>query len=141
MPIHHLTSLNPALLPHLNQLLDHNWELEQGERFLSNPDNALFLAFEDDIPVGFLTAYRLQRFDTRKAEVLLYEIGVDPDYQRRGIGTAMVAACKDWARAVGAHEIWVLTEHDNRAAKALYASTGGIEEAPGTVMFVYDLQE
>lgn len=141
MHILRITSLDPALLPAINHLLDHDWDLAQGERFLSNPDNAFFLAFEDGIPAGFLTAYRLQRFDALRAEVLLYEIGVDPEYQRRDIGRALIEACKEWARSVGAHEVWVLTERSNPAALALYQSTGGVEESPGTMMFVYHLLE
>ncbi len=141
MHILRLTSLDPALLPALNRLLDHDWDLAQGERFLSNPDNALFLAFEAGVPVGLLIAYRLQRFDALQAGVLLYGIGVDPAYQRRGIGRALIEACKDWARSVGAHEVWVLTEQSNPAAVALYQSTGGVEESPGTMLFVYNLLE
>lgn len=88
-----------------------------------------------------MIAYRLQRFDALRAGVLLYGIGVEPAYQRRGIGRALIEACKDWARSVGAHEVWVLTERSNPAAVALYQSTGGVEESPGTLMFVYNLLE
>lgn len=138
MPIQRLISLDPVLLPDLNRLHDHDWDLAQGERFLANPDNALFLAFVDDIPVGLLIAYRLQRFDALRSGVLLYGIGVEPEFQRRGLGRALIEACKDWARLVGAHEVWVLTEQSNPAAVAFYQSTGGVEESPETRLFVYN---
>jgi GNAT superfamily N-acetyltransferase len=139
MHIHQLSYHDTHLLPGLNLLLDNPWDLEQGQRFLANPDNALFLALEEDKPVGHLIAYRLQRWDALRAGVLLYGIEVDPHYQRRGIGKDLIEACKEWARSVGAYEVWVLMEQSNPAAVALYKSTGGVEESPGTMLFVYDL--
>ena len=86
-----------------------------------------------------MTAHRLQRFDKRKAEVLLYEIGVHQNYRRRGIGKAIIEEVKKWAKEVGTDKVWVLTEKDNEAAMAMYKSAGGIEEAPGTIMWAYKL--
>lgn len=89
--------------------------------------------------VGFLTAHRLQRFDTRKAEVLLYEIGVLPKYQKRGIGKALLAELKKWAKEVGADEIWVLTAQSNKAAIALYTASGGSVESNNEQLFVFKI--
>jgi ribosomal protein S18 acetylase RimI-like enzyme len=127
----------------LNRLLDDGmvWDREQGRRFVGNDDNALFIALWEGHAAGFLTAHRLQRFDKRKAEVLLYEIGVHPNYRRRGIGKALIEEVKKWAKEVGADNVWVLTEKDNQAAMAMYKSTGGIEEAPGTIMWEYKLNQ
>jgi ribosomal protein S18 acetylase RimI-like enzyme len=71
--------------------------------------------------------------------VLLYEIGVEEPFQRRGVGRALVEEAKRWATEVGADELWVLTEDDNTPARALYAATGGREET-GFTMFDYDLE-
>jgi ribosomal protein S18 acetylase RimI-like enzyme len=116
-----------------------SWDPEQGPRFLSHPDTLLLVARWDGQACGFLTAYRLQRFDRRGAEVLLYEIGVAEPFQRRGVGRTLVAEAKRWAAEVGADELWVLTEDDNAPARALYAATGGREET-GLVMFDYGLK-
>ena len=139
--IERVTSVNDALVSQLNPLLDEGaeWDAEQGAKFLDNPDNALFLAFVDRTAAGFLTAYRLQRLDKQRAEVLLYEIGVQEEFQRQGIGTRLVEAVKEWAGEAGAGEVWVLTYASNAAAMALYKSTGGEEEPPGTRMFTYNL--
>ncbi|HBS47813.1 TPA: GNAT family N-acetyltransferase [Candidatus Dependentiae bacterium] len=124
-----------------NRLLDEGkvWDSEQGKRFIGSDDNALFIAFWEGKAAGFLTAHRLQRFDKRKAEVLLYEVGVHQNYRRRGIGKALIEEVKKWATEVGADKVWVLTEKGNEAAMAMYRSAGGIEEAPGTIMWVYKL--
>jgi GNAT superfamily N-acetyltransferase len=121
----------------LNELFDEGmvWDDTQGRRFLADPSNLLVVAFWDEIPCGFATAHRLQRFDRRRAEVLLYEIGVDERYQRRGAGLALVNAVKRWAAEVGADEVWVLTERTNTAATALYRAGGGYEDGTETVMF------
>jgi len=122
-----------------NLLLDEGmvWDGEQGERFIENHDNALFVAFWEEKASGFLTAHRLQRFDKRKAKILIYEIGVHPNYRRRGIGKALIEEVKKWAKEVEADNVWVLTEKNNEAAMAMYKSAGGIEEAPGTIMWTY----
>lgn len=137
--VERLSTVNATLVPGLNGLFDEGteWDEEQGAKFLEDPDNLFLLARWDGVVCGFLTAHRLQRFDRRRAEVLLYEIGVDERYQRRGVGTALIDEVKRWAEAVGADEVWVLTEASNVAAMGLYGSTGGEADAPGTTMFTY----
>ena len=134
------TSVDAVLATELDAMFDEGvtWDAEQGQRFLAHPDTLLLVARWDGAACGFLTAYRLQRFDHRRAEVLLYEIGVQEPFQRRGAGRALVEEAKRWATDVGADELWVLTEDDNTPARALYAATGGREES-GFTMFDYDL--
>ena len=128
----------------LEGLLDEgmHWDTEQGRHFLADSaTNALFLAEVDEMGIGFATANRLQRFDTRRAEVLLYEIAVRDEYQRQGIGRALVAQVLDWAREVGADEVWVLADSDNARACAFYAATGGEQFTPNSTMFTYRIAE
>jgi ribosomal protein S18 acetylase RimI-like enzyme len=134
------TTVDAVLAAQLDPLFDAgvSWDAEQGRRFLDHPDTLLLVARWDGEVCGFLTAYRLQRFDRRRAEVLLYEIGVQEPFQRRGAGRALVEEAKRWATEVRAGELWVLTEEDNAPARALYAATGGHEE-PGFTMFDYGL--
>lgn len=142
MEIVRLTHVDANLAHALTSLFDKGktWDDEQGRLFLSNPDNALFVARDKEILCGFATAHRLQRFDRRQAEVLLYEIGVDEACRRRGIGSGLIGAVNLWASQVGADEVWVLTERTNQAAMALYRVTGGQEDGPYTTMFTYDVQ-
>ena len=142
MEIKRITNIDQDLINQVNQIFDDKqWDLSQGSLFLSDKNNLFLLAFEDKKPVGFLIAHRLQRFDNRKAEVLLYEIGVHPDYRRKGIGKSLINEVKKWAIEVNAAEIWVLTEKTNPIAMKLYQSVGGIEESPGTIMYVYKTNE
>jgi ribosomal protein S18 acetylase RimI-like enzyme len=141
LTVRRVTTVDSELAAELDAMFDDgvSWEPEQGQRFLAHPDTLLLIAHWDGEACGFLTAYRLQRFDRRGAEVLLYEIGVEEPFQRRGVGRALIEEAKRWAVEVGADELWVLTEDDNVPARALYAATGGREES-GFTMFDYGLE-
>jgi ribosomal protein S18 acetylase RimI-like enzyme len=141
MEIERLTQVDLPLAHELNRLFDEGktWDEEQGRLFLQNPDNLFLLARWSGAPCGFLTAHRLQRFDRRRAGVLLYEIGVGDGFRRRGIGTALINSVKRWASNVGADEVWVLTDRGNTAAIALYEGAGGEDGADGTIMFTYQI--
>lgn len=137
--IQRLTGVGEDLAARLNDLFDEGvtWNDEQGQKFIESPDNLFLAAYWGDRVCGFLTAHRLQRFDRRQAEVLLYEIGVHAAFRRRGVGMALINAVKRWAGEVGADEVWVLTNVGNAAAMALYRATDGTEDVPGTTMFTY----
>ena len=135
--IERMTRVSPEVASQLNEILDEPWDTTEGEKFLKNPDNALFLAFVGDRVAGFLTGYRLQRLDKNRAEVLLYEIEVREEFRRRGSGKKLIGALNAWAAEMGAFQTWVLTYSDNAAAMALYKSMGGQEDPPGTRMFTY----
>ncbi len=138
-----IRKVDAAFIDQLNGLFDEGteWDSQQGEKFLKDSNNALFVAFLENQAVEFLTANRLQRFDKRGAEVLLYEIGVREDARQKGIGRALIREVKLWAKEVGADEVWVLTNRSNTAAIALYQLMGGKTESttPDEVMFVFKL--
>jgi len=133
-------SVDVWLAAELDALFDEgmSWDAEQGQRFLVHPDTLLLVARLESKVCGFLFAYRLPRFDRRRSEVLLYEIGVQEPFRRRGVGRVLVEEAKRWATEIDADELWVLTEDDNAPARALYTATGGREER-GLTMFTYDL--
>jgi len=133
------TDLAAALDPMLDE--GSYWDAEQARLFLADANNALFLAEADGVAVGFATANRLQRFDNRRAEVLLYEISVEKPYRRRGAGRALIARVLGWARAVGAENVWVLADADDARACAFYAGTGGEQFIPNSTMFTYTLED
>jgi ribosomal-protein-alanine N-acetyltransferase len=49
---------------------------------------------------------------------------VDERFRRRGIGSALIRACKDWAAAAGALNIRLEVRASNAAALALYQRHG-----------------
>ena len=90
-------------------------------------ESTIFLAaFDGEEPVGFVFGYDLPRRHGDPSIVFVYEIDVEPAYQQRGIGKGLLAELLRIGRERGAGEAFVLTDHDNAAANALYASLGGV---------------
>jgi ribosomal protein S18 acetylase RimI-like enzyme len=110
---------------------------EEAARFLSVETNHLLLGFDHDEPVGLLLAYELLRRHGDEPKMHLYEIGVHEDYRRRGIGRSLIEGFAGLCRARGARHAFVLTDESNRAAMALYASTGGVRAPVDDAVFHY----
>ena len=94
---------------------------EHIDTFLCNRLNYLLVAIWEDIPVGVLLGYELQRPESRRPKFFVYEMEVLDAQRGRGIGT----------------EIFLLTNRSNIPAMRLYKSTGGIQEGEDNVLFVY----
>jgi ribosomal protein S18 acetylase RimI-like enzyme len=106
------------------------------DRFLADDRHHLFLAYEDERPVGFVSGVELTHPD-KGTEMFLYEIAVDEAYRRRGIGRALVRTLGELASARGCYGMFVLTENENDAALAAYATDGSLRE-DGFVMFTWE---
>jgi len=104
-------------------------------RFLAGEGHHLLLAYEDDLPVGFVSGVEVTHPD-KGTEMFLYELAVDEPSRRRGIGRALVQRLADVARAAGCYGMWVVTDHDNVAARATYEGSGAAPE-PGQVVEVW----
>ena len=90
------------------------------ESFLTDDRHHLFVAYEDELPVGFVSGVELTHPD-KGTEMFLYELAVDEAHQRHGIGRALVRRLAAHARDRGCYGMFVLTDDDNAAALATYA--------------------
>jgi ribosomal protein S18 acetylase RimI-like enzyme len=81
----------------------------------------------DGAPAGFVSGVEMCHPD-KGVEMLLYELGVDEAFRRRGIGRALTEALASRARERGCYGMWVLTDMDNAEARPTYKSAGGAEE-------------
>jgi len=115
-------------------LFDHAPTRPLVEQFLRRDGHHLILAFIDGQPAGFISGVEVDHPD-KPTEMLLYELGVDTPYRRRGIGLALVEALKALARDVGCSGMWVPVEQGNDVATALYRATGADEPEPGTTLW------
>jgi ribosomal protein S18 acetylase RimI-like enzyme len=104
-------------------------------RFLGDAGHHLLLAYEDGRAVGFVSGVEVTHPD-KGTEMFLYELAVDEPYRRRGVGRALVDRLGALARQAGCYGMWVVTDHDNKAARATYEGTGGVPEA-GQVVEVW----
>ena len=139
MHIKLLDSTDTAILEHVAPgVFDDELQPALVAEFLSDDRHHLVVAIEQGLVVGFASAVHYVHPD-KPAELWINEVGVAPDHQRRGVGTAIIAALLEHARKLGCREAWVLTDRENEAAMRLYASTGGAEGPPDQVMFTYRL--
>jgi aminoglycoside 6'-N-acetyltransferase I len=137
MEIRRLGPDDTALLLTAAPLLDRSPDREAARAFLADPRNYFLLATVDGHPAGFIRAHALAQFDTPRPQFFLYEIGVDPAFQRRGIARALIETLHDHARALGAEEDFVLTNPSNGPAMALYRATGGVQDEEEAIVFTY----
>ena len=102
-------------------VFDHDVDPALADAFLRDPRHHLVGAIADDRLVGFVSAVDYWHPD-KPRELWINEVGVAPAWRRRGVGTRLMQKTLEHARALGCREAWVLTEPDNAAALALYAS-------------------
>ena len=65
-------------------------------------------------------------------ELFIYDIAVRPDYQRQGIGRALMTALRQAAAAEGIADLFVPADNDDRHALEFYRRLGGVA-APVTI--------
>jgi ribosomal protein S18 acetylase RimI-like enzyme len=99
-----------------------------GGEILADERVHVLAAFEGDEPVGYALLYVLPRIDGRRM-VFLYDVGVAEPFRRRGVGRKLMDAATTVMREAGAYKMFVLTDDDNEAAMALYASAGASRDA------------
>src|SRR3977135_291716 len=85
-------------------------------RFLSSEGHHLLVAVSGDgAPVGFVSGVETTHPD-KGTEMFLYELSVREDHRNRGIGSSLVGALADLARARGCYGMGVATETAHTAA-------------------------
>lgn len=132
--------LTPVDLPLLVSVQDDIFDApvrpDQARAFLSDPGHDLIAALSDAGIVGFASGAVVLHPDKAPA-YFIAEVGTHPAFQRRGIGRRMVSALIDRARARGCEGIWLATDSDNSAARALYRRLGA-RETEGIVVCDWD---
>ena len=99
------------------------------EALLADPRTLLLVAFDGELPAGFVLAHELPRRHGDRAELFVYELDVVETHRRRGIASALLARLGELARERDIRTGFVLTEPDNGPANALYRDAGGAAEA------------
>jgi ribosomal protein S18 acetylase RimI-like enzyme len=88
-----------------------------GPLLRTNPE-ALIVAVDTDRIVGTLIAV----FDGWRGN--MYRLAVHPDYQRRGIGRALVEEGEKRLRQRGVRRVTALVAHEQRGATELWVASG-----------------
>ncbi len=87
----------------------------------------------DNHPIGFVTGVEMRHPD-KEPEIFVYELGVDDDWRRQGVATALLEALEEHAVDRGCRGLWTGTERDNVAALATYRGRGGVVEDDSVIV-------
>ncbi len=78
--------------------------------------------------VGNVSIYPARWHKDLGATYLIANVGVHPDYQRRGIATKLMLASMETIRQRGGKQVILQTDFDNLSAKMLYENLGFVTE-------------
>lgn len=97
-------------------------QLNAVESVCTTADMKVWVAIDSDSTVGFV-AVKLHS-DSSMGEI--YMIAVDPDYQRQGIGAALIEFALNWMKAAGMSVAMVETGGDpgHAPARCIYEKMG-----------------
>lgn len=107
-------------------LFDEPIDRVQAKAFLTDPMNAIVLAFDGELAVSMATGTILRHPD-KPPSMFINEVGTRDSHLRRGIGRKVSLKLISIARERDCEGIWLGTETDNEAALALYRSMAGKE--------------
>jgi len=93
------------------------------QRLTAN-ESEIFFARRDEQPVAFIQLYPLFSSVSMGRVWILNDLYVDESARRQGVGTILLEAAAQFARAVGAIRLKLETEHANTAAQAAYEALG-----------------
>jgi len=83
-------------------------DFEAARDFLADPAVLYWIAEHDEQPIGMLHCYVLRLPHAGgPREVLLYDLGTDIDWRRRGIARSLVETMEDHMAADGIQEVWL----------------------------------
>jgi 8-oxo-dGTP pyrophosphatase MutT (NUDIX family)/ribosomal protein S18 acetylase RimI-like enzyme len=126
--IRHLTPVDPDLDAVAQELNAVDSEVtfkkfsEQSLRsFLADPGRYYFIAQINGHIAGAVHGY-LHLHPTGIKYLYVDEVDTVKEFRRQGVARAMMLESFDFARYMGATEVWVGTEHENEPAKQLYLS-------------------
>jgi L-amino acid N-acyltransferase YncA len=106
--------------------------------FLADPRHHIAVATDNGAVVGFASAVHYVHPD-KPAELWINEVSVASTHRRQGLAKNILQVLLDHGRTLGCKVAWVLTDADNKASCALYASAGGEELSQNTVHVEFNL--
>ncbi|HET9953110.1 MAG TPA: GNAT family N-acetyltransferase [Polyangiaceae bacterium] len=84
-----------------------------------------FAALAEEQVVGGLTGYLLPMTRRETHELFIYDVAVREDYQRRGVGRALMRAAIQAANGIGAQNAFVPADAEDDHALRFYRALGG----------------
>ena len=134
---HRLTRNTAGLLGNIaDEVFDEDIDAQRLATYLNSPGHLMIIAVYRQQVIGQISAY-VHSHPDQAADVYIDNLGVSPLFQRRGVASSLVDEIFTWGKALGCHQAWIVTDTDNKAARALYERRGAVAEP--IVMFSYEL--
>jgi len=99
-------------------------------------ESVVFLAAAGAEALGFMQLYPSFESIALRPMLVLNDLYVRASGRKQGIGTGLLGAAADYARAVGAASLQLSTAVTNTTAQALYEANGWVRD---TAFYTYDL--
>lgn len=120
----------------LPEVFDHPLHSHRLNVYLASDSHFLAVAMAGDTVVAMVMA-NLHLHPDKPNELYVDELGTNPGYRNRGIGTRLMEEAVAWGRENGCTSCWLGTEPDNVEAQAVYRKWQN--EPEPIVMFEFDL--
>ncbi len=108
------------------------------QRLIGREDILVFVAIIENRVVGGLTAYVLEQYYSEKPLAYIYDLAVDAQWQRQGVGKQLIAAINRYCKEKGFEEMYVQVEKADDHAVDFYRKTHPATEEQ-VVHFSYSL--
>ncbi|MBK6263958.1 GNAT family N-acetyltransferase [Marivirga sp. S37H4] len=107
---------------------------------LSNPNFIVFVVRMNDKVIGGLTVYVLPQYYNIKPLAYIYDVGIAPDFQGKGMGKALIKEVCSFCKANGFDEAYVEAESDDIEAVNFYRKTDFTNEM-NAIHFTYSFTD
>ena len=113
---------------------------EHLQKLLERNDFFVFVALLNNRVVGGMTTYVLDQYYSEKPLAYIYDLAVETEFQRKGIGRKLIAEANKFFRERGFEEVFVQADKVDEYAVDFYRSTRPDDEEQ-VVHFYYNLCE
>lgn len=107
--------------------------LEDARAFLNerlvNEESVVFIAFDEDNPIGFVQLYPSFSSVSMKRSWVLNDLYVKENARKKGFAEMLIKKVIDFAEETGAKGVLLETAKENMAAQSLYEKVGFIRES------------
>jgi aminoglycoside 3-N-acetyltransferase I len=110
------------------------------QKLLNQDDFFVFIAMIKDRVVGGLTSYVIKQYYSEKPLAYIFDLAVDTNLQRQGIGKKLIAETNKFYKKKGFEEVFVQADKVDDYAIDFYRSTKPTEEEQ-VVHFYYLLSK
>ena len=93
------------------------------KKVLNDKHFIVFIAVVDNLVVGGLTAYILDRYDSEKPSAYIYDIAVLKEKQRNGIGNNLITTFNEYCNDNNFSEAFVQADMEDMQAIDFYRKT------------------